>query len=293
MALSANGENPDGRNLAAKPETANGAAARGAASTAAPAPRAGRLRTPGPGSRLSDQRAGAHPGRHDAAAVRGPAGLTDVATALLDAGVDVNQKKGGDHVSALLIATINGHFDLATMLLERGANPNLVAENGVGPLYAAINLMWAPRAGYPQPRAHLNQRIGYLEYMKKLLEKGADPNARVTKKVWYSNYNFDQSGVEETGVDGLLARRLRRRRRRDEAADVVRRRPAHPDGQDARTRRVRRRRPARDRRRLGRAAGAGGRPRHPDAARLDRRGLRRGLRRQLAPLRARRACWRA
>ena len=32
MALSANGENPDGRNLAAKPETANGAAARGAAS---------------------------------------------------------------------------------------------------------------------------------------------------------------------------------------------------------------------------------------------------------------------
>ena len=31
MALSANGENPDGRNLAAKPETPNGAAARGAA----------------------------------------------------------------------------------------------------------------------------------------------------------------------------------------------------------------------------------------------------------------------
>ena len=59
--------------------------------------------------------------------------------------------------------------------------------------------MWAPRAGYPQPRAHLNQRTGYLEYMKALLEKGADPNARVTKKVWYSNYNFDQSGVEETG----------------------------------------------------------------------------------------------
>ena len=34
MALSANGENPDGRNLAAKPETPNGAAARGAATPA-------------------------------------------------------------------------------------------------------------------------------------------------------------------------------------------------------------------------------------------------------------------
>jgi ankyrin repeat protein len=197
MALSANGENPDGRNLAAKPETANGAAARGAASGRTGA--AGRARKPGleRGYLINEQ---VHTqGGMTALLFAARQGYADVATALLDAGVDVNQKKGGDHVSALLTATINGHFDLATLLLERGADPNLLAENGVGPLYAAINLMWAPRAGYPQPRAHLNQRTGYLEYMKKLLEKGADPNARVNKKVWYSNYNFDQSGVEETG----------------------------------------------------------------------------------------------
>jgi ankyrin repeat protein len=197
MALSANGENPDGRNLAAKPETANGAAARGAASGRTGA--AGRARKPGleRGYLINEQ---VHTqGGMTALLFAARQGYAEVATALLDAGVDVNQKKGGDHVSALLTATVNGHFDLATLLLERGADPNLVAENGVGPLYAAINLMWAPRAGYPQPRAHLNQRVGYLEYMQKLLEKGADPNARVNKKVWYSNYNFDQSGVEETG----------------------------------------------------------------------------------------------
>jgi ankyrin repeat protein len=197
MALSANGENPDGRNLAAKPETANGAAARGAASGRTGA--AGRARKPGleRGYLINEQ---VHTqGGMTALLFADRQGYAEVATALLDAGVDVNQKKGGDHVSALLTATVNGHFDLATLLLERGADPNLVAENGVGPLYAAINLMWAPRAGYPQPRAHLNQRVGYLEYMQKLLEKGADPNARVNKKVWYSNYNFDQSGVEETG----------------------------------------------------------------------------------------------
>jgi uncharacterized protein len=33
-----------------------------------------------------------------------------------------------------------------------------------------------------------------------LLEKGANPNARVTKKVWYSGYNFDLSGVDEVGA---------------------------------------------------------------------------------------------
>jgi uncharacterized protein len=193
MALSANGENPDGRNLAAKPETMNGSAARNNPRTA------GRPRTPGldRGYLINEQ---VHTqGGMTSLLFAARQGYTDVATALLDAGVDVNQRKKGDKVSAMLTATVNGHFDLAKMLLDRGADPNLTAENGVGPLYAAINLMWAPRAGYPQPRAHLNQKLGYLEFMKALLEKGADPNQRVNKKVWYSNYNFDQSGVEETG----------------------------------------------------------------------------------------------
>ena len=197
MALSANGENPDGRNLAAKPETLNGAAARGAATPRTPL--AARPRKPGldRGYLINEQ---VHTqGGMTPLLFAARQGYTDVALVLLDAGVDINQPKKGDQVSALLTATINGHYDLAKALLERGANPNLAAENGVAPLYAAINLMWASRAGYPQPRAQLNQRLSYLEFMKALLDKGADPNARVSKKVWYSNYNFDQSGVEETG----------------------------------------------------------------------------------------------
>ncbi len=197
MALSANGENPDGRNLAAKPETLNGAAARGAATPRTPAP--ARARKPGldRGYLINEQ---VHTqGGMTPLLFAARQGYTDVAMALLDAGVDINQPKKGDQVSALLTATINGHYDLAKALLDRGANPNLAAENGVAPLYAAINLMWASRAGYPQPRAQLNQTLSYLEFMKALLDKGADPNARVNKKVWYSNYNFDQSGVEETG----------------------------------------------------------------------------------------------
>src|SRR5438445_6499987 len=39
-------------------------------------------------------------------------GHIDVANALLDAGADVNQRATGDQTTPLLIATINGHFDL-------------------------------------------------------------------------------------------------------------------------------------------------------------------------------------
>jgi len=127
-------------------------------------------------------------------------GYVDTVAALLDAGVDVNQVTAGDNSSALLIATINGHFDLARMLLERGADPNLEAENGAAPLYAVLNCEWAPKSLYPQPRAYLNQKTSYLDLMSALLDKGADPNARLRKKVWYSGYSFDLSGVDEIGA---------------------------------------------------------------------------------------------
>jgi ankyrin repeat protein len=127
-------------------------------------------------------------------------GYIESMTALLDGGVDVNQLTAGDKSSPLLIATINGHFDLARMLLDRGADPNLAAENGATPLYAVLNCEWAPKSLYPQPRAYLNQKTSYLELMTALLDKGADPNARLRKKVWYSGYSFDLSGVDEIGA---------------------------------------------------------------------------------------------
>ena len=49
----------------------------------------------------------------------------------MDAGADVNQRGAGDPVTPLLIATMNGHFDLAKYLLEHGADPNLAQDNGV------------------------------------------------------------------------------------------------------------------------------------------------------------------
>ena len=139
-------------------------------------------------------------GGHTALILAARSGYTDAAKVLVDAGANVNQISAGDRTSALLIAAINGHFDLAKWLLDQGADPNAAASNGVTPLYAALNVTWAPRALYPQPRAYNQQQITYLDFMKALLEKGADPNRRLTKKVWYSEYNFDLAGVDEIGA---------------------------------------------------------------------------------------------
>lgn len=127
-------------------------------------------------------------------------GSAAAAGALVDGGADVNVVSPGDHATPLLVAVINGHFDLAAMLLEKGASPNLTSDAGVSPLYAALNVQWAPIAAYPQPRAHLQQTRTYLDVMQLLLDRGADPNRRVRRKVWYSGYNFDQSGVDEAGA---------------------------------------------------------------------------------------------
>jgi len=139
-------------------------------------------------------------GGHTALMLAARSGFADAVKTLVAAGADVNQISAGDKTSPLLIAAINGHFDLAKWLLEQGADPNAASENGVTPLYASLNVTWAPRALYPQPRAFNQQQITYLDFMKALLEKGADPNRRLTKKVWYSEYNFDLAGVDEAGA---------------------------------------------------------------------------------------------
>ncbi|MEZ5419966.1 MAG: ankyrin repeat domain-containing protein [Vicinamibacterales bacterium] len=127
-------------------------------------------------------------------------GAFDTAKALIEAGADVNAVSAGDHSSPMVIAAINGHFDLVLYLLSKGGDPNLAAENGMTPLYEVVNMQWQPKSFYPQPRAYLQQKASYLEVMQALLDKGADPNARTTKKIWYTQYNFDLLRVDDQGA---------------------------------------------------------------------------------------------
>jgi len=126
-------------------------------------------------------------------------GHMEAAKALLEGGAKVNEVSPGDKTSPLLIASVNGKYDLAMYLLEKGADPTLSSTAGATPLYTAVNVKWAPKSDYPQPDTR-QQRTSYLDFMTALLDRGADPNARLKLELWYSSYNFDLSQVNAAGA---------------------------------------------------------------------------------------------
>ena len=130
------------------------------------------------------------------AARQGHAGAVE---ALLDAGGDIDQVSA-DGTTPIFIAALNGHFDLVLALLERGADPNLANHANGTPLFATINQQWIPKTGYAQPNVHLQQNATHMEVMEALLRAGADPNARLSKRLWFTQYGGSILSVNMIGA---------------------------------------------------------------------------------------------
>jgi ankyrin repeat protein len=117
-------------------------------------------------------------------------GSADVVRVLLAAGADVNETVQGaafstgvagpteDSTSVTGLAIINGQFDIAMLLLEKGANPN--APDSRGSLLHALAWMRRPGSGTgPTPPSAVGDS---LELATALLKRGANPNVRVAWK---------------------------------------------------------------------------------------------------------------
>ena len=127
-------------------------------------------------------------------------GHRSTARLLVDGGTDIDHPSAGDQSTPMLVAVINGNYDLARDLLERGADPNLTSDDGAAPLFATLNIEWSLRTWYPQPSAFRQQATSYLELMRLLLDAGADPNQRTSTHIWYAAYNAGRMGVDFTGA---------------------------------------------------------------------------------------------
>jgi ankyrin repeat protein len=114
---------------------------------------------------------------------------------LVDAGADVNATTP-DGISAVVIALINGHFDVAGALLEAGTDPNLADYTGRTALYAAIDFNTMVKSNRPAPKV-LENRLTGLDVARLALERGADVNARQTRLAPYR-------AKLDRGNDGML-----------------------------------------------------------------------------------------
>jgi ankyrin repeat protein len=144
-------------------------------------------------------------------------GRLDVVRVLLNAGVDVNEPVQIDParrrgyggplprvgVSPLLVAVMNAHFELAAALLDAGANPN-VDLTGYTPLHA-ITAVRKPGVGDNDPAPEGSGSMTSIELVKKLAARGANLNARMTKKVNLNNTRANEIGATPFLLAALTA----------------------------------------------------------------------------------------
>ena len=139
------------------------------------------------------------------------AGHLDAVALLLDKGADANDALP-DGTSALVVATINAHWELGTYLLSRGANPN-AAGQGWTALHQVARTRSYNLGNVPHPQP--SGSVSSLDFARELLRRGADVNAKMTKEIRNDGYRFTMSRIGATpylvaakGADAPLMRIL-------------------------------------------------------------------------------------
>ena len=139
------------------------------------------------------------------------AGKVDAVRTLLDLGAHVNETTP-DGTSALVIAAINAKWDVGAYLLERGADPNAAAQ-GWNALHQVARTRTYNLGIVPSPPP--SGSVSSLDFARKLLAKGVNVNARMTREILNDGYRFTMSRLGATayliaakGADAPMMRLL-------------------------------------------------------------------------------------
>jgi uncharacterized protein len=129
-------------------------------------------------------------------------GAIDAAAALADLKADLNAVSPQEGTTALQLAIINVHYDLANLLVEKGADPNVVDSSGMTALYATVD-MRAPANMLTRPEPKLRDKLDAIGLAKSLLAHGADPNVRLKKPIIGRHQNLVGDGALGEGATAL------------------------------------------------------------------------------------------
>ena len=114
------------------------------------------------------------------------AGHIETSRTLLDLGAKMDDALP-DGTSALVLAAINAHYELAGFLLDKGADPNAAAQGWT----TLHQIAWSRRhnAGFNLPGPVATGGLDSLDLVRKLVKLGANVNARQTKEPKDGNRN--------------------------------------------------------------------------------------------------------
>jgi ankyrin repeat protein len=104
-------------------------------------------------------------------------GQLEAVRALLDAGANVNDSLA-DGTNPLVLAAQNGQWELGAFLIDRGADVN-ASKQGWTALHQTSRIRRTNIGFLPPPVGKGN--LSSLDFVKKLLAKGADVNAKMTR----------------------------------------------------------------------------------------------------------------
>jgi ankyrin repeat protein len=125
------------------------------------------------------------------------AGRSDAVRMLLEVGADPNET-AANGTSVLVLAIINAHYELAALLLDQGADPMATGQGWT----ALHQVVATPRLSYGRfPHPPQTGRMSPLELAKRLIEKGADVNARMTVPTMGDGY---RTRLNRLGATPLL-----------------------------------------------------------------------------------------